>query len=352
MFEKAILQKESLIAYHDILSSRGKASAYHPSGWETIEIVTQMLQLFKSATTALSGVYYPTSPLALNKIYAMAVKLSELGVRGRPYSDMVPPMKEKFRKYFRELPPVFTCAAALNPCLNIIGVESLIDRIANELDLNNPQDPCFSQTMKNTFQKHLTGMFDAYLTKYGTTSQIHDSMRSFGEGSSDPEFAIYGYLWDETTKRQRTNTPSSELGRYGGMNYLAGLTRQDVKNFDVLGWWKAKESEFPILASMARDLLTVQASTVASESAFSVSGRVLSIRRTRLTPPAVEMSICLKDYLDGVERIQDQRSLEGELEYEAELYEDEVDAGLTQAMTDEEAAFDEYLRNSSGSGED
>jgi len=120
----------------------------------------------------------------------------------------------------------------------------------------------------------------------------------------------------------------------------------------VLGWWKAKESEFPILASMARDLLTVQASTVASESAFSVSGRILSIRRTRLTPPAVEMSICLKDYLDGVERIQDQRSLEGELEYEAELYEDEVDAGLMQAMTDEEAAFDEYLRNSSGSGED
>ncbi|KAE8675306.1 Ubiquitin-like protein ATG12 [Hibiscus syriacus] len=57
-----------------------------------------------------------------------------------------------------------------------------------------------------------------------------------------------------------------------------------------------KEAQFPILAAMARDLLTVQASTVASESAFSVSGRVISQRRSRLSPESVEVCICLKDY--------------------------------------------------------
>nr|GFB54750.1 zinc finger BED domain-containing protein RICESLEEPER 2 [Tanacetum cinerariifolium] len=62
---------------------------------------------------------------------------------------------------------------------------------------------------------------------------------------------------------------------------------------------------------MARELLAVQASTVASESAFSTSGRIISDRRSRLTPESVEVCVCLKDYLDGVDRVQHETSLEG-----------------------------------------
>ncbi|GJV08389.1 zinc finger BED domain-containing protein RICESLEEPER 2-like protein [Tanacetum coccineum] len=47
---------------------------------------------------------------------------------------------------------------------------------------------------------------------------------------------------------------------------------------------------FPVLTRMAMDILSVQATSVASESTFSTSGRVLSIRRTRLTPASLEMS--------------------------------------------------------------
>ncbi|GJY72852.1 zinc finger BED domain-containing protein RICESLEEPER 2 [Tanacetum coccineum] len=51
---------------------------------------------------------------------------------------------------------------------------------------------------------------------------------------------------------------------------------------------------FPVLSRMAMDILSVQATSVVSESAFSTSGRVLSIRRTRLTPASLEMCICRK----------------------------------------------------------
>ncbi|GKB12092.1 zinc finger BED domain-containing protein RICESLEEPER 2 [Tanacetum coccineum] len=64
---------------------------------------------------------------------------------------------------------------------------------------------------------------------------------------------------------------------------------------------------------MTRDLLSVQASTVASESAFLVRGRVISPRRTKLTPVSVEVCICLKDHLDTMERI-DVITLEGDLD--------------------------------------
>ncbi|KAD1274136.1 hypothetical protein E3N88_43079 [Mikania micrantha] len=119
------------------------------------------------------------------------------------------------------------------------------------------------------------------------------------------------------------------------------------ENFDILAWWKQKESQFPILSAMARDLLSVQASTVASESAFSLSGRVLSIRRTRLTPASLEICICLKDHLDAMEHIQHHTTLEGELEVEETIHEVEVEDGMTLPLSDEEQAMDEWMRNNS-----
>ena len=63
------------------------------------------------------------------------------------------------------------------------------------------------------------------------------------------------------------------------------------------------------MAAMARDILTVQASTVASESAFSLSGRVLNEKRSRLSAQSLEVCICYKDYLDSLERQQDRVSI-------------------------------------------
>nr|GEU29091.1 hypothetical protein [Tanacetum cinerariifolium] len=77
----------------------------------------------------------------------------------------------------------------------------------------------------------------------------------------------------------------------------------------------AKETTFSVLSCMAMDILSVQATLVASESAFSTSGRVLSIRRTRLTPASLEMCMCLKDHLDAQERKQDKSTLETPVDF-------------------------------------
>ncbi|KAD2803999.1 hypothetical protein E3N88_37376 [Mikania micrantha] len=157
-----------------------------------------------------------------------------------------------------------------------------------------------------------------------------------------------GKPWKQNvTKRARGTSASSELGRYLVTDWISGLTPEEFENFDILAWWKQKETYFPILSAMARDLLSVQASTVASESAFSLSGRVLSIRRTRLTPASLEMCICLKDHLDAMERVQDHTQLEGELEIEVTIHIVEVEEGMTFPLSDEEQAMDEWMRNNS-----
>ena len=47
---------------------------------------------------------------------------------------------------------------------------------------------------------------------------------------------------------------------------------------------------------MTRDLLTPPTSTVASESAFSIGGRVLKERRSRLFLDILDCLMCLKDW--------------------------------------------------------
>nr|GEW92720.1 putative reverse transcriptase domain-containing protein [Tanacetum cinerariifolium] len=97
---------------------------------------------------------------------------------------------------------------------------------------------------------------------------------------------------------------------------------------------------FPVLSRMAMDLVSVQASSVASESAFSTSGRVLSIQRTRLTPASLEMCMCLKDHLDAKERKQDKCPLETPLDFEEDVFDDVVQRNEAIPLSDEETALD------------
>ena len=61
----------------------------------------------------------------------------------------------------------------------------------------------------------------------------------------------------------------------------------------------------PILASMARDILTIPVSTVSSESAFSSSGRIIDDRRCSLSPEMVEALTVGKDWILHSRRAQE-----------------------------------------------
>nr|GEU97909.1 RNA-directed DNA polymerase, eukaryota, reverse transcriptase zinc-binding domain protein [Tanacetum cinerariifolium] len=104
--------------------------------------------------------------------------------------------------------------------------------------------------------------------------------------------------------------------------------------------YQAKETTFLVLSRMTIDILSVQATSVASESAFSTSGRVLSIRRTRFTLASLEMCMCLKDHLDAQERKQDKYTLETPVDYEEEILNAEVQENEAIPLSDEEITLD------------
>jgi hypothetical protein len=155
MFQSALKQKDTLKIYHDHLTSRGRAIPFPEEGWVCIEDMTELLEVFNNATTQLSGVYYPTSPFVLHNLYLMARKLKEYEDKNEMFSAMVAPMKLKFKKYFKEIPPVFTCAAFLNPCYNVAGVESVIDRICSDLALYEEDVFFANNTISCLYSKHV-----------------------------------------------------------------------------------------------------------------------------------------------------------------------------------------------------
>ncbi|KAJ6790762.1 Uncharacterized protein M6B38_247925 [Iris pallida] len=90
-------------------------------------------------------------------------------------------------------------------------------------------------------------------------------------------------------------------------------------HFAVLEWWKRHDKRFPVLSNIARDLLMVPVSTVASESCFSASSRMLSDRRSRLKPDILEAIVCVQDWMKADRRTQNQKDEEDHDVHELDL---------------------------------
>ena len=71
------------------------------------------------------------------------------------------------------------------------------------------------------------------------------------------------------------------------------------ENFDVLQYWKSEVERYPTLARVARDVLAIPITSVASESSFSMGGRILTKYRGALLPKNVEMLVTTQNWCLG-----------------------------------------------------
>jgi DNA-binding XRE family transcriptional regulator len=106
-----------------------------------------------------------------------------------------------------------------------------------------------------------------------------------------------GMLKEKIAKRMKLSHCSSSNSKSELEKYLAEEAENPDVKIDILAWWKVNSSRFPILGHMARDVLAIPITSVASESAFSTGGRILDDFRTSLTPFTLEALVCTQDWL-------------------------------------------------------
>ncbi|KAF5445187.1 hypothetical protein F2P56_034255 [Juglans regia] len=101
--------------------------------------------------------------------------------------------------------------------------------------------------------------------------------------------------WDERLEQNpfvRSSTKAqSEIDRY-----LAAELEPFSRDFDILSWWRVEGVKYFVLGGIARSILVVSISTVASELIFSTRGRVLDSFRNSLAPTTMKALICTQNW--------------------------------------------------------
>ncbi|XP_040367913.1 zinc finger BED domain-containing protein DAYSLEEPER-like isoform X2 [Rosa chinensis] len=149
-------------------------------------------------------------------------------------------------------------------------------------------------------------LYDEYapIIDGGRHMQRHQSPTSSGSTitnrSSNTRVGVRGQLlnsWRKVVQESEEAVMAHEVDQY--LNAPVEFVEEEEDGFDILCWWKINGPKFPVVAAIARDVLAVQTSTVASESAFSTGGRVIDAFRSSLTPKTVEALICMQNWLLG-----------------------------------------------------
>nr|GEW81310.1 ribonuclease H-like domain-containing protein [Tanacetum cinerariifolium] len=146
--------------------------------------------------------------------------------------------------------------------------ELLIMSISTNLEFF---DDSYAAKAKKWFNDSLEGLYNIYYAKYGNPITESSSMTSLSRASGGNQMSRLLNRLQEHTKKKARNDPSlsSEYERYVNLNFVTLLDNSAFATFDLLGFWKAKESMFLVLSRMTMDIISVQATSVASESALS-----------------------------------------------------------------------------------
>nr|XP_018626664.1 zinc finger BED domain-containing protein RICESLEEPER 2-like [Nicotiana tomentosiformis] len=212
---------------------------------------------------------------------------------------MAKKMKEKFDKYWGDpgkMNNIIFISCILDPRYKLESVGYALVKMFG-------QDP--GAIIQAEVKKYMTSLFSEYV-KSGSKGVVLDSSsdcssldtstsRLFGSQVSTQNTGLLESLMQDIKKYKSGSggvDTRTKLDKYFGEE-----TEDDTKEFDVLLWWKLNSARFPILAEMARDVLAVPVSSVASECAFSTGGRILDSFRSSLTPKLVQALVCLQDWL-------------------------------------------------------
>ncbi|XP_028772962.1 zinc finger BED domain-containing protein RICESLEEPER 2-like [Neltuma alba] len=297
-FQKAFERLEDEDDDYEAYFARGSRNEGPPkaSDWNKARMFLKFLKVFYDITLMFSSSLDVTSNTCFHQIALIHELLEENIVNADPLlMEMSLSMRSKYEKYWGQtenMNPLLIVAVILDPRYKLAYVYHIFDQLFHDVEV------CMA--MKIKIRDVLYRMFDEYSVGQATSSTSSNvssvpprsstSTMLQGQGSRDP-----GRRWLASQKEKSSSDPQSELDRY-----LSSSSADDTPvddDFDILAWWRVNSSKYKILSRMARDILAVPVSTVASESAFSTGGRIVDSYRSSLSPTMTEALICAQNWL-------------------------------------------------------
>lgn len=259
--------------------------------WGMAESLCNCLEKFNDATLLFSGCLYPTANLFWWKFCEIKLALREWCASADvSIASMAVAMQLKYDKYWDKSNLALAVACFLDPRYKQKLVIFFLQKI-------------YPDKYEEEFKRVLAAI-DKFFRAY--KSCVARSSKPTAAGSSENSQPhgntslghneIEKFLYDDAAANKEDDI--NELDVYMKEKPIRWVdpTGEGVE-FDILAWWKSNQMTFPILSTLARDVMAVQISTVASESAFSAGGRVVGPFRSSLDPEMIEALVCTKDWI-------------------------------------------------------
>ncbi|KAH0743325.1 hypothetical protein KY290_031318 [Solanum tuberosum] len=277
----------------DVCEDGSIAGSIQYEDWANVRNITKFLEKFYDLTLKVSGSRYVTCNVHFEDICELDAYLKVCMTSDDvDLSKMASGMKEKFKKYWgtpEKMNKMLFIASVLDPRNKFMYVSFALEELLGEEK---------GQIVNNEVNAYLKNLFAIYVSKYAKGSKNQSS------SSDSSDSSTYGLSQNVKNslrtkfymKKQKEDSGSlgvkSKLDRY-----LLEDQESESEDFDILIWWKVNSSRFPTLSQLARDVLAIPMSSVASECAFSTGGRILDPFRSSLTPKCVQCLICVQDWL-------------------------------------------------------
>ncbi|XP_019433917.1 PREDICTED: zinc finger BED domain-containing protein RICESLEEPER 2-like, partial [Lupinus angustifolius] len=251
--------------------------------WNDLEKVANFLKPFYDITVLFSGTSYPTANLYFFNVWKIQVSLRDACTyddRDDLICRMAKEMKGKFEKYWDSYSVILSFAVILDPRYKLCLVEFCYVKLYGQDVFRKAKEFYekfnyflleYIQIQSSQVEKHL---FDSQPKRGSPSISYANDLDEFGEF----QHATYGSTSNESDLKA----------------YMDEKMRDYREDLDILESWKSVEFKY-----MARDILSVPITTVASESAFNIGGSILDKYRSCLLPENLEALLCTNDWLHG-----------------------------------------------------
>ncbi|KAH7672343.1 Tam3-transposase (Ac family) protein [Dioscorea alata] len=273
--------------------------------WRKARYLNQFLENFYELTLKVSGSKYVTCNTFFQDISGMnAVLTNMMENDNHEVAAMAIGMKEKYDKYWGKIEKMNM----------LVFVEFVLLKMYGQHDGTN---------VAALAKDALVQLFSEY-KKLNSPLEANSQASSSKSGAIEKDALSIDMdagkriqdMYKEEFKKRKIEAggrdSKTELDKY-----LSEDCEDEEDDFRILSWWKINSPRFPVLSKLARDVLVVPVSTVASEAAFSTGGRVLDPFRSSLTPRIVQALIYTQDWfrpseskVNMEEELEDLKALE------------------------------------------